>query len=105
MIKDEYKVIGVMSGTSLDGIDLAFISFEKKEDWSFKIVEAKTISYPEKWLKILKNLTSLSQTELSKIDNEYTNYLATIINQFINKHQIENIDAVCSHGHTALHQP
>ncbi|WGD35244.1 anhydro-N-acetylmuramic acid kinase [Olleya sp. YS] len=105
MIKTKYDVIGVMSGTSLDGIDLAYISFIKNDNWNFKIIHAKTISYPEHWVKKLKHLTGFSQSELSKIDKDYTNYLAQIINQFIQKHQITSIDAVCSHGHTALHQP
>ncbi|RAJ13519.1 anhydro-N-acetylmuramic acid kinase [Olleya aquimaris] len=105
MIKAEYKVIGVMSGTSLDGIDLAYISFKKNNNWSFKILEAETISYPKKWLTTLKHLTEVSQSELTIIDHDYTNYLALIIDQFIQKHQLTTVDAVCSHGHTALHQP
>ena len=38
MIKDNYKVVGVMSGTSLDGIDLAEIHFTKNETWQFQIL-------------------------------------------------------------------
>ena len=49
MIKSKYKVIGVMSGTSLDGLDLAFIEFELNNYWSFKIVKAETIGYSENW--------------------------------------------------------
>jgi len=105
MIKDVYNVIGVMSGTSLDGIDLALISFKKETNWSFEIITAETVSYPEYWFNKLKNLTSLERSELANIDEEYTIYLATIINQFIKQNSITVIDAVCSHGHTALHQP
>lgn len=105
MINHSYNVIGVMSGTSLDGIDLAYITFSKDADWSFKIVVAETISYSDKWFKTLKNLTLLTASELITLDEEYTTYLSTVINQFISKNKIENIDAVCSHGHTALHQP
>ena len=43
MEKSVYNVIGVMSGTSLDGIDLAYISFEKKEHWTFHIIEARNL--------------------------------------------------------------
>lgn len=105
MINHSYNVIGVMSGTSLDGIDLAYITFSKEAEWSFKIVVAETISYSEKWFKILKNLTRLKASELITLDEAYTVYLSTVINQFISKNKIENIVAVCSHGHTALHQP
>ncbi|MFQ3239265.1 MAG: anhydro-N-acetylmuramic acid kinase [Olleya marilimosa] len=105
MIKDNYTVIGVMSGTSLDGIDLALISFKKTTNWSFKIEKAQTIAYPKIWLNRLKKLIDLSTSELSEIDAEYTAFLAAVINNFIKTNNISNIDAVCSHGHTALHRP
>lgn len=105
MIKRTYNVIGVMSGTSLDGIDLAFISFTKEEQWQFKIITAATFPYSSEWFKRLKNLTQITRTELAVTDNDYTHYLASVINQFITDNQLINIDAVCSHGHTALHQP
>ncbi|QXP60073.1 anhydro-N-acetylmuramic acid kinase [Olleya sp. HaHaR_3_96] len=105
MIKDVYNVIGVMSGTSLDGIDLALISFKKSTNWSFNIIAAETVSYPEHWFNKLKNLISLERSELANIDEDYTSYLATVINPFIKQNSIADIDAVCSHGHTALHQP
>tara|TARA_R110002073_G_scaffold318874_1_gene493222 strand:- start:10525 stop:11589 length:1065 start_codon:yes stop_codon:yes gene_type:complete len=105
MIKSKYKVIGVMSGTSLDGLDLAYIEFSFDNSWSFKIIKAETIGYPNKWGEILKNLVLNSFDELEKIDKDYTIYLASIINNFIKKNKIVELDAICSHGHTALHQP
>jgi len=105
MIKNEYKVIGVMSGTSLDGIDLAFITFKYESDWKFKIEIAETVSYDEKWLSILKDLVSCSSEELRNIDDEYTLLLTFVIQDFIDSNNIKSIDAICSHGHTALHQP
>ena len=105
MIKSKYKVIGVMSGTSLDGLDLAYIEFSFDNSWSFKIIKAETIGYSNKWYEILKNLVLNSFDELEKIDKDYTIYLASTINDFIKKNKIVELDAVCSHGHTALHQP
>jgi anhydro-N-acetylmuramic acid kinase len=105
MIKSKYKVIGVMSGTSLDGIDLAYIEFCFDTTWSFKIIKGVTVSYSEKWSNILKNLVSNSVDELKEIDVEYTEYLANVISNFISDNEIADIDAICSHGHTALHQP
>ena len=105
MMKSEYNVIGVMSGTSLDGIDLVYINFQKEINWSFKIGCTETIKYSKKWFDILKRLVSFSIEELQRIDDDYTEYLAGVIKDFINKNQIKNIDAICSHGHTALHQP
>ncbi|MFI1745287.1 anhydro-N-acetylmuramic acid kinase [Thalassobellus sediminis] len=105
MEKKEYNVIGVMSGTSLDGIDLVFAQFQFDKVWSFKILNAETVEYEAKWKNILKQLVTYSLQELQGIDEDYTTYLAVIINSFIKRNHIKNIDAVCSHGHTALHQP
>lgn len=105
MIKKQYNVIGVMSGTSLDGIDLAYINFKFDERWLFQIVLAETISYDKDWREKLKGLTSLPSEELKGLDEDYTTYLGDVIRQFIEKNKIKTLDAVCSHGHTALHQP
>ena len=105
MIKKEYKVIGVMSGTSLDGIDLAYITFNIDQYWKFRIEKVETIEYDDSWLKVLKNLVSHSLKELKDIDYRYTELLANVIDSFIIRNNIEELDAVCSHGHTALHQP
>ena len=106
MIKKNYNVIGVMSGTSLDGIDLAHINFTIEEDkWSYKILESETISYSTDWLNKLKVAVSFSKEELIKLNEDYTDLLGNIIKSFTYKYQIKNLDAVCSHGHTILHQP
>ncbi len=106
MIKLNYNVIGVMSGTSLDGVDLAHINFEIKNDkWTYKIVECETISYTIEMILKLKNGIHYRETELSELNIEYTNLLGNIISEFITKNNISNLDAVCSHGHTILHQP
>lgn len=105
MVKNNYNIIGVMSGTSLDGIDVIQASFTFDGFWSYSIVCAETIRYPLEWIKILTDLVSFSSNELKKIDEDYTIYLANIIKEFIFKNDIKNVDAVCSHGHTALHQP
>ena len=106
MKKDFYDVIGVMSGTSLDGVDLAHIQFEiKNEQWSFEILESETVAYSEDWVNQLKLAVDFSKEQLETLNKEYTQLLAEIISDFINKYQISNLDAVCSHGHTILHQP
>ena len=106
MFKETYNVIGVMSGTSLDGIDLAHIIFSiKNGKWSFKILEAETISYPIDWLNKLKIAVNFSSEELVSLNENYTELLGKIIKSFIERNAILNIDAVCSHGHTILHQP
>lgn len=106
MIKNSYNIIGVMSGTSLDGVDLAHIHFSIVENnWQFNILECETIPYQENWVDTLKIATGFSQEQLEKLNQDYTALLGNIIADFITRHKIENIDAVCSHGHTILHQP
>jgi anhydro-N-acetylmuramic acid kinase len=106
MFKHNYNVIGVMSGTSLDGVDLAHIYFEIKNDnWTYQIVECDTISYNNEMISKLKNGIHFTKTELSELNTEYTNLLGNIISEFIIKNKISNLDAICSHGHTILHQP
>lgn len=106
MTKTEYRIVGVMSGTSLDGIDLVYVSFYNTDGlWSFKIHVAETVRYPKKWFQILKQLVSKSITDIENIDTHYTIYLAKVIKEFIKKNAIDDLDAVCSHGHTALHEP
>lgn len=106
MFKETYPVIGVMSGTSLDGIDLAHIHFTIIDGkWKFEILECETISYDTFWLNKLKVAVDFSSEALAKLNQDYTVLLANVIKAFIERHQIQNFDAVCSHGHTILHQP
>ena len=106
MFKEKYTVLGVMSGTSLDGIDLAHIVFTVHDNqWDFEILECETVAYSTDWLNKLKTALSLSQEDLADLDNEYTLLLATTINDFVNKYKLTKLDAICSHGHTILHQP
>ncbi|WP_269223875.1 anhydro-N-acetylmuramic acid kinase [Flavobacterium sp. IMCC34518] len=106
MKKDYYNVIGVMSGTSLDGVDLAHIQFEiKNHKWAFKILECETISYDINWISVLKTAVDYTKIQLDELNKNYTQLLASIISNFIDKHSLKDLDAVCSHGHTILHQP
>ena len=106
MKKESYTIIGLMSGTSLDGIDLAYINFEiKNNNWFFEIIKSETIPYNSDWITILKTAVDYSPEQLSALNIEYTQLLGTVINDFITKYKIEKLDAVASHGHTILHQP
>jgi anhydro-N-acetylmuramic acid kinase len=106
MLKQFYNVIGVMSGTSLDGVDLAHIHFAiGNNGWEFKILEVETVAYSLEWFNKLKNAVQFSVQELVDLNADYTQLLAPIINTFITENKIKNLDAVCSHGHTILHQP
>lgn len=106
MQNQNYYVIGVMSGTSLDGVDLAYIHFNITNDiWAFNIIESETIGYSQIWLQQLRSAVEYSEEQLVDLDINYTKLLGEIISAFIKKYKIENLDAVSSHGHTILHQP
>ena len=105
MEKTQFRVLGVMSGTSLDGIDLVFTELNFKNPVDFKILSCETIKYPRKWHESLAKAVHLDAPDLNKMDHEYTSYLAGVINGFIQENDIDLIDAVCSHGHTVKHRP
>lgn len=105
MNKNTFSILGLMSGTSLDGIDLAHVTFQRDAYQNFQILHAETIPYPKKWRTILQNALYESHEKLQELSIEYANYLGEEINRFIKKYDIEAIDFVASHGHTILHQP
>ena len=94
-----------MSGTSMDGVDLAYCLFEKvNEGWDFGISHAKTYEYPDEWGKILQELPYMSTQELAETDMKYGHYLGKLINQFTDQYSLIP-DFIASHGHTLFHQP
>lgn len=105
MAKKSYNLIGVMSGTSLDGVDLAFVKISTKPQYTADIVTAITVPYTRAWEQKLNVAIDQSPEELALLNEEYTDYLGQCISQFIDDNNIKNLDAVCSHGHTILHQP
>ncbi|RZN82647.1 MAG: anhydro-N-acetylmuramic acid kinase [Winogradskyella sp.] len=105
MLTNTYSVVSVMSGTSLDGIDILYSKFLFNGKWNFEIIEFQTIPYSEEWKQKLKTLTQFSKKDLKQVDDEYSEYLARQILEFINRNSIEIIDFIASHGHTALHNP
>lgn len=100
-----FHAIGLMSGTSLDGLDICFVKFEKKHSWSFEIIKAETISYSEMLHNQLKDAIFLSAEQLLELHSEYGFFLGQSVKHFIEKHQLKNIDLIASHGHTVYHQP
>ncbi|NMH29656.1 anhydro-N-acetylmuramic acid kinase [Flavobacterium silvaticum] len=106
MTKDSYRVIGVMSGTSLDGIDMAQLTFTfASGKWHFTIGNAQTVAYPEDWVNRLRNAVNLDLKSIATLDGSYTKLLSSAISKFISDNNLTDIDAICSHGHTVLHQP
>ena len=100
-----YSAIGLMSGTSLDGLDICHVKFSKSNNWSFEILKAKTISYKETWKYKLQNATQLSAEDLLALDKEFGFFLAEKTQEFISEYNIKDLDVIASHGHTIFHQP
>ena len=105
MCSNYVNVIGLMSGTSLDGVDLCLVSFDKSNYTKYKIEHAKTFNYDNVWIKKLKEAISLNREELIKIDNDYGELLTHYIKKFIKEFSISKIDLISSHGHTVFHNP
>jgi len=97
-----YRVLGVMSGTSLDGIDFAICSFQKNENWNFTIEKCITTKYTKIWENTLQNLHKKDKEDIAKINIEYGKYLGNIINDFLGENKV---DFIASHGHTIFHNP
>ncbi len=101
-----YSVLGIMSGSSLDGLDLASCKFHVNEpgDWQYNIVEAETIPYSEEWLQTLKNATGIPGEDLIRLNVRYGRFLGEISREFLSRKKL-TADFISSHGHTIFHNP
>ena len=105
MKKSTKNIIGVMSGTSLDGIDIAYVKINNTNNYTFEILNAATIPYTKEWKSALKEGFHLSGEKLNKLDADYGVFLGETIQNFIEENNIKNIDLIASHGHTIYHNP
>ena len=98
-------ILGLMSGTSLDGLDLCLAKFDKiGNDYKFKILGSVSYSYSENWQERLKNATELPGQDLKALDNDLGNYFGELVNEFLDSGNLKP-DYIASHGHTVFHQP
>ena len=100
-----YFAIGLMSGTSLDGLDICYAKFQNITNWEFEILKTETIPYSPEWKNRLQNSILLSAEDLLALDKEYGFYLGEKTQEFISKNNITDLDFIASHGHTVFHQP
>ncbi len=99
------EVIGIMSGTSLDGIDLAHCTFSTEENqWTYRINATHTIPYTPYWEDQLANLSEMTSYEFQRIDIEFGVLLGELVSEF-KKNNGLRADLIASHGHTAFHNP
>jgi anhydro-N-acetylmuramic acid kinase len=105
MVIKPFKIIGLMSGTSLDGLDIAACTFiETPEGWQFCIDDAVCVDYPDNWKKRLQNLTNASAFEFAETHASLGKYFGKQVQNFIQKRNLQ-VDLISSHGHTIFHEP
>jgi anhydro-N-acetylmuramic acid kinase len=104
-MENQYHVTGLMSGSSLDGIDLACCEFfHDREKWNYRILQAQTFPYPPLLLEKLQKAIEWSGPALERLDRETGAYYAEVLNQFHTDQNL-NPDLISSHGHTIFHDP
>lgn len=104
--QQKFRVLGLMSGTSLDGIDMALVEFTVQENaYSFSIKYADTLEYSSIWLSELKLAHLLTPKKLAELSAAYGTYLGETVKQYIHQNDLTEIDFISSHGHTIHHQP
>ena len=103
----QYNVVGLMSGSSLDGLDIAFVHLEEAAGkWQFDLAETACIPYPDAWRENLTDLTSLSAQDYLLLHTAYGHYLGNCVNDFLEEKSLAfQVQLIASHGHTAFHIP
>jgi anhydro-N-acetylmuramic acid kinase len=102
-----YKAVGIMSGSSLDGLDIAFVELvETGGKWTYEIIHADCTSYTNEWTDKLSNAVSLTALEYQLLHTAYGHYIGKQVNTFIKKYGLEHkVNLIGSHGHTTFHLP
>lgn len=102
-----YKAIGLMSGSSLDGLDIVYAHFQETGGkWNYEIVAADCYDYSSAWVNQLQNAIHLPAKEYLLLDAEYGHYIGEQVNKFIDAHNLHHkVHLIASHGHTSFHIP
>lgn len=98
-------VIGIMSGTSLDGVDLAYCHFSHDaKQWNYTVVKAETVKYPDKLCLKLAQAMQMSALDLALLDIELGRFIGQSVNNFAKDFK-DDVELIASHGHTVFHRP
>ena len=102
-----YNVIGAMSGSSLDGLDIVFAQLtEIRGQWTFEIKAADTLPYNADWTERLTNATRIPAADYLVLHSAYGRYTGEQITAFIDRHNLHHqVHFIASHGHTTFHIP
>lgn len=100
-IKSDYKVIGVMAGSSMDGLDVAEVFFSKSNGWHFEVGRHETIGYDQHIEILLKSAVDLGTNSQKEIDDYFGEWIGKQLEKFGTK----DCDLISVHGHTLIHKP
>lgn len=99
------RVIGLMSGTSLDGLDLAYCQFgNENSTWHYEVKKASTLKYPEGLRSKLASAMTMTGFDLMMLDKELARFMGNAVNAFMENFK-DDVDLIASHGHTVFHRP
>jgi anhydro-N-acetylmuramic acid kinase len=102
-----YRVIGLMSGSSLDGLDIAFVEFhEQAGAWTYEVKAAECYAYSDEWTEKLRSATRLNALDYQLLHTAYGHYTGQLVNAFIEEYSLHyQVQLIASHGHTTFHLP
>jgi anhydro-N-acetylmuramic acid kinase len=102
-----YKIIGLMSGSSLDGLDIAYCHLEETGGkWKYQIMNSACVALPENFKHSFINIKTISIENYLQLDAAFGKWQGQQINSFIAQNNLEHkVDLIASHGHTTLHHP
>jgi len=98
----------MMSGTSLDAIDLCCVDFthvDTADSWTYQLIAVESVSYSCDWTVRLVEAATLSGEQLIKLHIDYGHFVGQTIARFIETYKLQGLDGVAVHGHTIFHQP
>ena len=99
------NIIGLMSGTSVDGLDICYVSFDNHDPSKYEIIDCETIDYDYNLKTKLKNIIKLDNDQIKQIDKEFGEFIGLNVLKFIKKNTLYKADLISSHGHTVFHEP
>jgi anhydro-N-acetylmuramic acid kinase len=102
-----YRALGIMSGSSMDGLDLAYVHLHSSQGkWNYTLAEAVTIPHTSEWISRLDAAPELSAREYLLLHHEFGVYIGQEVNKFIEERNLDfQIQLIASHGHTVFHMP
>jgi len=99
------NIIGLMSGTSVDGLDICYVSFDNNDPSKYEIIDCETIDYDDNLKTKLKNVIEMDNDQIKQIDKEFGEFIGLNVLKFIKKNTLYKADLISSHGHTVFHEP